>query len=263
MSIMRRFLAITLFVTTAGIALDDNARLLALDFLHDSRLYLAGPAAPLPMARPAAGTQFGLHDCLRGTARLDERDAYSAYCADLASLVGSSTVAAELPPAPPPSLPSRPAPTSVTPASGEAAEAMPAPHCLIDAGGITSRLIDGVWTRAPAPVADDPERRNGRSSRILRTPPDCTVQSPADALVLYAGTFKGYLGIVILDTGHAERLTVAGLTALAVRNGDRVSRGAILGRTPSSVAPALAGAAQDGEAALLYVEDEMERRPAG
>lgn len=263
MSIMRRLLAITLFTLTAGIALDDNARLLALDFLHDSRRYLAAPAAaPLPMARPAARTQFGLHDCLRGTVRLDDQDAYSAYCADLANLVAPSPAAADLPSAPPPSMPSRPARPSVV-AAAEAAEAMPAPQCLIDAGGMASRRIDGIWTRTPAPVVDDPERRNGRSSRILRTPPDCMVQSPADALVLYAGTFKGYLGIVILDTGHTERLTVAGLTALAVRRGDRVSRGATLGRTPASAAPALAGAAQDGEAALLYVEDEMERRTAG
>jgi len=135
-------------------------------------------------------------------------------------------------------------------AAAEAAE----PQCTIDGKGAASRRVDGVWvTSLPKYVGGSRDAKAGEASRIVAVPPRCEVQSPADAKVLYAGTFKGYLGVVILETGKVDRLTVAGLGNVAVARGDTVRRGAALGSTAASSAPALEDTGAAGETTLLYV----------
>lgn len=84
----------------------------------------------------------------------------------------------------------------------------------------------------------------------------CRVESPASGIVLYADHFKGYRGIVILETTKGMRITLAGLGEVHVARGDKAARGDVLGITPAKTAPALADAAGEGEGpALLYMTD--------
>jgi hypothetical protein len=84
----------------------------------------------------------------------------------------------------------------------------------------------------------------------------CRVESPVSGIVLYADHFKGYRGIVILETTKGARVTLAGLAEVRVARGDKAARGDVLGTTPAKTAPALADAAGEDEGpALLYMTD--------
>jgi septal ring factor EnvC (AmiA/AmiB activator) len=87
-------------------------------------------------------------------------------------------------------------------------------------------------------------------------PPTCAIKSPASGKVLFAGDFKGYQGVVILSLDTGRRLIVAGLGNLDVRRGEIVRRGATLGTTSATGAPALTAAFRESAAgrSLLYFD---------
>lgn len=63
------------------------------------------------------------------------------------------------------------------------------------------------------------------------------VVAPAAGRVIYAGRFRGYGNIVILDHGDGWNSLVAGLDRVLVRVGDAPVQGAPLGRAPPGEAP--------------------------
>lgn len=98
----------------------------------------------------------------------------------------------------------------------------------------------GARTGAPAyrlPVAGKVVvgmgERSGESVRArgltLATPPDATVAAPAMARIAYAGPFRGYGDIVILDHGHGWTTVLAGLDLVTAINGELVQAGAPIG----------------------------------
>lgn len=88
--------------------------------------------------------------------------------------------------------------------------------------------------------------------------PHCRIESPVSGIVLYADRFKGYRGIVIIETNEGARITLAGFGEVHVARGDRATRGDVLGVTPAKTAPALADAAGAGDGpALLYMKDRL------
>lgn len=266
MAIARRIFFVVFFAAVIVVFLDSDTRRTMRAVIHEGYTLVTERAAPLPLERPLFLGQAGLHDCLRGNAPVESDGAYAAFCADLASFAGPAVVAAKAPPLHPIDVPARPEREAGAEKVARAPEPEPEPQrepqCRVDATGIVSTRIGGVWImREPKP--DQGPAADGKSNRTVIVPPGCAVQSPADAEVLYAGNFKGYLGIVILDTGRADRLTVAGLGTLDVRRGDRIFRGATIGWTPQRAAPALANAAMDGDAVLLYVEGTPAEDPAG
>ena len=254
MFLIRRIFYITLFAAIAFVVLDNDRRTTARTILHDGYAMIAGRAPPLPLKRPLFLAQAGLDDCLRGTApAATGNDTYAEFCADLASFA-TSVVA-----------PDEPVEETLPAIVVLERPERPAPRCRVDASGTARINNDGVWTSSPPreSAGSPPEMRGGKSSRIVLVPRGCDVESPADAKVLYAGPFKGYLGIVILDAGRTERLIVAGLGEIAVQRGDSIARGATIGATSQTTAPALASAETAGEAALLYVEDASGAGPSG
>lgn len=252
MFLIRRIFYIMFFAAIASVVLDNDRRIAARTILHDGYTMIAGRAPPLPLERPLFLAQTGLDDCLRGTATAGN-DTYAEFCADLASFAASVVA---------PEEPEKDAPPAIV--ALERPE-RPVPRCRVDASGAARMNDDGVWTSSPPRerAGSPPEMRGGKSSRIVLVPQGCEVESPADAKVLYAGPFKGYLGIVILDAGKTERLIVAGLGEIAVQRGDSITRGATIGATSQSTAPALVSAETAGEAALLYVEDASGAGPSG
>jgi murein hydrolase activator len=75
--------------------------------------------------------------------------------------------------------------------------------------------------------------RSGLSLRArgltLATAPAAIVSAPAAARIAYAGPFRGYGDIVILDHGHGWTTVLAGLELVTAANGDMVRAGAPLG----------------------------------
>ncbi|MBV9843131.1 MAG: peptidoglycan DD-metalloendopeptidase family protein [Sphingomonadaceae bacterium] len=62
---------------------------------------------------------------------------------------------------------------------------------------------------------------------------DAKIVAPAPGRILYAGSFRSYGHILIIDHGGGWTTTVTGLGRLAVEIGDRVAQGDTLGRAPA------------------------------
>ncbi|MDY0958071.1 peptidoglycan DD-metalloendopeptidase family protein [Sphingomonas sp. CFBP8993] len=86
----------------------------------------------------------------------------------------------------------------------------------------------------------------------LATVPYAPVVAPAGGEVRYAGAFRGYGGIVIVNHGAGWTSLVTGLGGIAVKPGQRVAAGAVLGR---------AGQGRGGVAPRVTVELRRDGRP--
>jgi septal ring factor EnvC (AmiA/AmiB activator) len=62
------------------------------------------------------------------------------------------------------------------------------------------------------------------------------VVAPRGGRIIYAGDFRGYGGIVIVDHGSGWTTLLTNLAALEVAVGDRVEAGALLGRAADAEA---------------------------
>ncbi|WP_448662967.1 murein hydrolase activator EnvC family protein [Sphingomonas sp. CJ20] len=80
---------------------------------------------------------------------------------------------------------------------------------------------------------------NGVRARgvTLAAAPNAPAIAPAAGRVRYAGPFRAYGGVVILDHGKGWTTLVTGLGGIAVRVGDRVAQGAVIGRAGSGEGP--------------------------
>lgn len=269
MSYIRRLFGILFVAAVVLVALDDESRGKAGHFLQNGYELAVGRNTPIPLRRPPFLAQAALHDCLRGTSPVAEGTTYAEFCADLASFANTElhdTEVAEGSSDPDASLATegftvplpREKPATARAGRRETPAIMrAAASCLVDASATTATRVDGIWIKTvPRQIGGARAgEESGETGRLFAVPSGCDVQSPAEALVLFAGTFKGYLGVVILDTGNVERLTVAGLGEVSVERGERIARGDIIGSTSQAAAPALASATKDGEAALLYLGD--------
>ena len=65
----------------------------------------------------------------------------------------------------------------------------------------------------------------------LQTMPDQIVVAPKGGKVAYAGGFRSYGEVVIIDHGRGLISTLTGLAALRVRQGERVRPGDPIGRS--------------------------------
>ncbi|WP_447728030.1 murein hydrolase activator EnvC family protein [Sphingomonas koreensis] len=112
-----------------------------------------------------------------------------------------------------------------TPAIARPAPSGPPPYRLPVAGS----LVTGLGEVSEAGV-----RSRGLT---LSTWAGAQVVAPATGRVIYAGRFRGYGNIVILDHGDGWTSLVAGLDRVLVRVGDTPVQGAPLGRAPPDEAP--------------------------
>jgi hypothetical protein len=231
MSFLSRGFLFLFMGAVAFVLVDREARFVAKNIVTDSYAYLAGHETPLPLERPPLLALADLDDCLRGTGRVNGADAYAAFCTDLANFAAPETAVAE----------------------GDAVPVEPPER----EDTTTREVVQPLCAASIPPVV----RSRGKTSEVVLVPQGCNVPSPADGKVLYAGFFKGYLGVIILEMQDETRLTIAGLGNVAVRRGDEVMAGNEIGTTPDTVAPALADAA-DGSAALLLVADATVATPA-
>jgi murein hydrolase activator len=78
--------------------------------------------------------------------------------------------------------------------------------------------------------------RNGRLSTgvTFAVAPGSQIYAPQEAAVGFAGPLGDYGGVVILLTGEEQAFVITGLANLAVREGQRVAAGALLGASPTA-----------------------------
>jgi murein DD-endopeptidase MepM/ murein hydrolase activator NlpD len=94
-----------------------------------------------------------------------------------------------------------------------------------------------------------------RDARIALTmPPHCRIETPIAGEVVFAGSFAGYGGTIILLDKKGNHIVLAGFGDLDVARGDRVARGTILGRMAAQRPEALTSMFPEAPGALLYLE---------
>jgi len=110
--------------------------------------------------------------------------------------------------------------------------AAPPPARQITSGPPLYRLpVIGRVLAGLGQVSDAGVRARGLT---LSTAPAALVVSPADGRIAFAGPFRGYGRIVIVDHGGGWTTLLTGLASHVVTVGDAVDAGSPLGRTPTS-----------------------------
>ncbi len=88
--------------------------------------------------------------------------------------------------------------------------------------------VEGILLTGTGEISDAGVHARGLT---FETPPGALVVSPAGGRVAYAGPFRGYGEIVIIDHGDGWTSLVTNLAQRAVSVGDQLTAGAPLGRT--------------------------------
>ncbi|HEX5182660.1 MAG TPA: peptidoglycan DD-metalloendopeptidase family protein [Allosphingosinicella sp.] len=82
---------------------------------------------------------------------------------------------------------------------------------------------------------------------VFEVAPDRPVIAPDPGRIAYAGPFRSYGDIVVIDHGHGWLTAITHLGALAVKAGDHVARGGPLGRTGAEPSRVSVELRHDGE----------------
>ena len=133
-------------------------------------------------------------------------DSDAALRAQLASLPG------------PVMRPARPGNSHALPAEAEIAEAAQAPYRLPVVGQVVTGLGE---------VSDTGVRARGLT---IATRPSAQVVAPTGGRVAFAGPYRGFGNIIIIDHGRGWTTLITSLAALDVKVGDPVGQGSPIGR---------------------------------
>lgn len=145
-----------------------------------------------------------------------------------------------------------------------AAAAMPAPDILAPSApfaSLTGRLVP--------PVAGRFDRRFGQADAsgahmqgdTLQTQSGAIVTAPSDATVLYAGPFRSYGQLLILDAGDGYHVVLAGMGNIGVSSGQSLLAGEPVGAMGETRLASAASFAGEGALPVLYVEFRKDGKP--
>ena len=96
---------------------------------------------------------------------------------------------------------------------------------------------------------------------ILRTQSGAIVTAPVDGTVLYAGPFRSYGQLLILNPGDGYHIVLAGMDRLNVSLGQTVLAGEPIGMMGEARLASIAASALDGAVPELYVEFRKDGKP--
>jgi septal ring factor EnvC (AmiA/AmiB activator) len=106
----------------------------------------------------------------------------------------------------------------------------------------------------------DAESPGGTAKGIsLQTRPEARITAPADGWVVYAGEFRSYGQLLIINAGGGYHVLLAGMSRIDVNLGQFVLAGEPIAVMGSSGAPSQSG--DDNSRPVLYVEFRKDGRP--
>ncbi|MET0748770.1 MAG: murein hydrolase activator EnvC [Rhizobium sp.] len=108
---------------------------------------------------------------------------------------------------------------------------------------------------------DDDGTGHTAAGMTLATGPGALITAPADGLVVYAGAFRSYGQMIILDTGDGFHMVLSGMDAIKTRQGKFVFAGeplAVMGEKRVASATALA---LETNRPTLYIEFRKDGKP--
>ncbi|AQX19305.1 murein hydrolase activator EnvC family protein [Bartonella sp. WD16.2] len=100
-----------------------------------------------------------------------------------------------------------------------------------------------------------------RFGEIIETEPAALVTTPADALVAFAGTFRSYGQIIILNVGSGYHIILAGMEKINVTQGQFVFAGEPLGVMSTQFVASTVTLDIGKNALMLYIEFRKDGKP--
>lgn len=88
----------------------------------------------------------------------------------------------------------------------------------------------------------------------LATPQNATITSPSDGVVLYAGQFRSYGQLLILDVGGGYHIVMAGMGRINVAQGQFVLAGEPVGAMGDKLLTSVASLGSGNSSPMLYIE---------
>jgi septal ring factor EnvC (AmiA/AmiB activator) len=95
----------------------------------------------------------------------------------------------------------------------------------------------------------------------LATAPGATITSPVDAVVLYAGAFRSYGQLLILDAGNGYHVVLAGMNKVNVSQNQFVLAGEPVGVMNKQLIASTAPVPMGNGAPMLYIEFRKDTKP--
>lgn len=95
----------------------------------------------------------------------------------------------------------------------------------------------------------------------LETPAGATITSPMDAVVLYAGAFRSYGQLLILDAGNGYHVVLAGMKKINVSQNQFVLAGEPVGVMNEQLIASTAPVPMGNGAPMLYIEFRKDTKP--
>jgi murein hydrolase activator len=108
---------------------------------------------------------------------------------------------------------------------------------------------------------DDDDAGGRLAGDILRTHSGAIVTAPSDGSVLYAGPFRSYGQLLILNAGDGYHLVLAGMSRISVRLGQSVVAGEPVGTMGEARVASVATLGDENTGPELYVEFRKEGKP--
>jgi septal ring factor EnvC (AmiA/AmiB activator) len=95
----------------------------------------------------------------------------------------------------------------------------------------------------------------------IATRPRATVTTPAEGTIVYAGPFRAYGRILIINAGSGYYFLLAGMDSIQVEVGQFVLAGEPVAQMGEAAAPAAALGVVEADSPILYVELRKDGTP--
>lgn len=108
---------------------------------------------------------------------------------------------------------------------------------------------------------DDDGTEHEAAGMTIATGPDALVTAPADGTVVFAGTFRSYGQMIILDNGDGYHMVLSGMDAIKTRQGKFVFAGEPLATMGEKRVASATALALETDRPTLYIEFRKEGKP--
>ncbi|WP_420961530.1 murein hydrolase activator EnvC family protein [Brucella sp. IR073] len=130
-----------------------------------------------------------------------------------------------------------------------------------DFGTLRGQLIQPASGRLVRRFGDRDDISGTSMGEMLETAANATITSPSDGVVLYAGPFRSYGQLLILDAGGGYHIVLAGMKRIDVSQGQFVLAGEPVGAMGERLLASAASMGGDNGAPMLYIEFRKDGKP--
>lgn len=134
-------------------------------------------------------------------------------------------------------------------------------NLLVDFASLRGKLILPAAGKILRNFGDTDGIGGHMMGQVVETVPVATIMSPSDGVVLYAGAFRSYGQLLILDAGGGYHIVMAGMGRIDVAQGQFVLAGEPVGTMGETLLASVAPIEIGNGAPLLYIEFRKDGKP--